>query len=268
MAIGHAFPCSVMKTCFIFFLLRFAHNYVWNFEHVCHDNADDVYRPDCIAKGFTFCFIADGGSTSRRNGSCYALCTQRRKLRPISYVAVVMSSSCIRVLAEDAIAASANRLNKSIHCKPRGNNNNNNSSSNLGSHAFAKILHNLKICILRSTILINELERKQYGMANNYICSWTGWTLVSGNRHSLMFILEYRNSTKVNRCINFIKPTQHWSAKKMLYYNNSFATFCLLLKSGDIEENPGPLNKKQATSKRARTGPRCSECEKSRCQKS
>ena len=89
-----------------------------------------------------------------------------------------MSSSRIRILTEDATTASANRLNKSIHCKSRGNNNNNNSSSNLGSHAFAKILHNLKICILRSTILINELERKQYGTANKYVVGQAGhWFL-------------------------------------------------------------------------------------------
>lgn len=43
----------------------------------------------------------------------------------------------------------------------------------------------------------------------------------------------------------------------MSYYNNSTATFCLLLKSGDIEENPGPVS----TNKKS-TAPRCNECEK------
>ena len=250
MAVGHAFLCSAMKILLILFLLRFAHNYVWNFEYVCHDNADDVYGPDCIAKRFMFCFVADGGSTSCQNGLCYALCTQRRKLRCISHMVIAVRSSCIRIFAENATIASANRLNKSIRCKPKGNNKSYNTRSKLGSHVFAKTLHNLKICIFRSSILINELERKQDGMANIY--SWTGWTLVSGNRRSLMFILEYRD---VIRCINFIKLKRRWSAKKMLYYNNSSTTYCLLLKSGDIEENPGPLIKKRATS-------RCSECEK------
>ena len=39
MAVGHAFLCSAMKTLLILFLLRFAHNYVWNFEYLFQDNA-------------------------------------------------------------------------------------------------------------------------------------------------------------------------------------------------------------------------------------
>lgn len=229
MAVGHTFLCSGMKTLLILFLLRFAHNYVWNFEYVCHDNVDDVYGPDCVAKRFTFCFVADGGS--RIALKCYALCTQKRKLRRISHMAIVMSSSRIRLFAENATTVYVNRLNKSIRCKSKRNNNNNNSRSKLGSHAFAKILYNLKIYISRSTVITNERERKQYGMVNNYIYSRTGWTLASRNRRNLMFILEYGNSTKVNRSINFIKLKRRWSAKKVLYYNNSSTTYCLLLKA-------------------------------------
>ena len=47
-----------------------------------------------------------------------------------------------------------------------------------------------------------------------------------------------------------------WSRSRVTYYNNSIATFHLLLRSGDVEENPGPQNNNK------QKAPCCVECEK------
>lgn len=47
-----------------------------------------------------------------------------------------------------------------------------------------------------------------------------------------------------------------WLSSRIPYYSNSIATFCILLISGDTEQNPGPKNPK-----RHGPAPRCVACE-------
>ena len=62
--------------------------------------------------------------------------------------------------------------------------------------------------------------------------------------------------------VNGALDRRKWASSRLMYYNNSTATFCLLLKCGDIEMNPGPDAIKRSSQSRKQSAPRCTKCEK------
>ena len=89
----------------------------------------------------------------------------------------------------------------------------------------------------------------EYSQAKNiqiYIPLFYGISEVKQSMHNSSFvILRQRKKRK-------------WSQARIIFYNNTTATFNLLLESGDIEKNPGPQNNCNKHQKALR----CIECEK------
>ncbi len=87
-------------------------------------------------------------------------------------------------------------------------------------------------------------------------------------KHNLVDITN--NGTKqqslasLSNCVDLknSRNRRKWASKRLIYYNNSAATFCLLLNCGDVEVNPGPQSVRPCKPRKSRHAPRCIQCEK------
>ena len=62
--------------------------------------------------------------------------------------------------------------------------------------------------------------------------------------------------------VNSLPAQRKWISRRIRYYNNSTATFRLLLVCGDVEIKPGPNINRSSIHNRRKAEPRCRQCEK------